>query len=66
MTPRDESVHVFVRDLNKAIERHAEWERRDVPQTATDEWNQWQDVRADLQNTVEDLSSRVWEFFPLL
>jgi malate synthase len=66
MTPRDEAVHEFVRDLNRAINKHSEWELQDVPQNATDDWEQWLLVREDLGDTVRELQQRVMSFFPML
>lgn len=41
MTPQDERVHEFIRDLNHY--RHAAREQllRDVPQVGTEEFTQW-------------------------
>jgi uncharacterized protein YukE len=63
MTPQDERVHEFVRDLNKAIQRYQEWDRQDVPSGFTDDWRHWQQTRNDLEETVHELRDQVSKFF---
>jgi hypothetical protein len=59
MTPHDELVHEFVRDLNRWRQNADEQTRRDVPQVGTDEWHLYMKRTQSLSDERDDLLSRL-------